>query len=75
MALLIQVPRTAAAVAAARDTRLVVISESNFETILRENPKIVLSILQEMSKRLRVGNQQLEDFPRARIDKSEKELL
>jgi membrane protein len=74
MALLIQVPRTAAAVAAARDTRLVVISESNFETILRENPKIVLSILQEMSKRLRVRNQQLDDFPRARIDKSEKEL-
>ena len=42
MAMLIQVPRTAAAVAAARDTRLVVISESNFDTIIRENPKIVL---------------------------------
>jgi membrane protein len=72
MALLIQVPRTAAAVAAARDTRLVVISESNFETILRESPKIVLSILQEMSKRLRVRNQQIDDFPRSDIDESRK---
>lgn len=75
MAMLIQVSRTAAAVAAARDTRLVIISESNFETILRENPKIVLSILQEMSKRLRLLNDQLDDFSRARTDNSEKEVL
>jgi membrane protein len=75
LAMLIQVSRTASAVAAARDTRLVVISESNFETILRENPKIVLSILQEMSNRLRLLNEQVDDFPRARIDKSDKEVL
>jgi membrane protein len=75
MAMLIQIPRTAAAVAAARDTRLVVISQSNFETIIRENPKIVLSILQEMAKRLRSLDEQLDDLPRARADKSEKEVL
>ncbi len=63
MAMLIQVPRTAAAVAAARNTRLVVISQSNFDTIIRENPKIVLSILHEMAKRLRMLNEQLDDFP------------
>jgi membrane protein len=74
MAMLIQVPRTAAAVAAARDTRLVVISESNFDTIIRENPKIVLTILHEMSKRLRSLNEQLDDLPRTRTDKSEKEV-
>ena len=62
MALVIQVPRTAAAVAAAPDTRLAVISESNLETILRENPKIVFSILQEMSKRLQHQNDQLDDL-------------
>jgi len=62
MALVIQVSRTAAAVASAPDTRLVIISESNFETILRENPKIVLSILQEMSKRLQYLNEQLDDL-------------
>jgi len=72
MAMLIQVSRTATAVAAARDTRLVIISESNFETILRENPKIVLSILQEMSKRLRSLNEQLDEFPRNGIDESQK---
>lgn len=38
MAMLIQARRTATAVAASPDTRLVVISESNFDTILRENP-------------------------------------
>jgi CRP-like cAMP-binding protein len=50
----------------------VIISESNFEIILRENPKIVLSILQEMSKRLRSLNEQLDEFPRNGIDESQK---
>jgi membrane protein len=61
MAMLIQVPRTAAAVAAAPDTRLVAISESNLETILRENPKIVVSFLKEMSGRLRSVNEKVDD--------------
>jgi membrane protein len=61
MAMLIQVPRTAAAVASAPDTRLLVISESNLETILRENPKIVVSFLREMSVRLRSLNERVDD--------------
>jgi len=62
MAMLLQVPRTAAAVAAAPDTRLVVISESNLDTILRENPRIVVSFLKEMSDRLRALNEKVDDF-------------
>jgi membrane protein len=61
MAMLIQAPRTAAAVAAAPDTRLVVISESNLDTILRENPRIVVSFLRVMSDRLRALNEKLDD--------------
>jgi membrane protein len=62
MAMLIQTPRTAAAVASAPDTRLVVISESNLETILRENPTIVVSFLKEMSARLRSLNERVDDL-------------
>jgi membrane protein len=62
MAMLIQAPRTAAAVASAPDTRLVVISQSNLETILRENPKIVVSFLKEMSARLRSLNERVDDL-------------
>jgi len=62
MAMLLQIPRTAAAVAAAPDTRLVAISESNLETILRENPKIVVSFLKEMSGRLRSVNEKVDDI-------------
>jgi membrane protein len=62
MAMLIQVPRTAEAVAASPDTRLVAISESNLETILRENPKIVISFLKEMSVRLRSLNEKVDDL-------------
>ncbi len=62
MAMLIQVPRTAAAVAASPDTRLVAISESNLETILRENPQIVVSFLKEMSARLRSLNERVDDL-------------
>jgi CRP-like cAMP-binding protein len=49
-------------VASAPDTRLVVISESNLETILRENPKIVVSFLREMSARLRSLNEKVDDL-------------
>lgn len=62
MAMLIQAPRTAQAVAAATDTRLVAISESNLETILRENPTIVVSFLKEMSNRLRSVNEKVDDY-------------
>ena len=63
MAMLIQAPRTASAVAAAPDTRLVVVSEANLETILRENPRIVVSFLRVMSDRLRALNERLDDTP------------
>ena len=66
MAMLIQAPRTATAVAAAPDTRLVAISESNFDTILRENPRIVIAFLKEMSGRLRALNEKLDEPPRNR---------
>jgi len=49
-------------VAAATDTRLVAISESNLETILRENPTIVVSFLKEMSNRLRSVNEKVDDL-------------
>lgn len=74
MAMLIQAPRTAAAVAAAPDTRLVVISESNLETILRENPKIVVSFLKEMSGRLRSVNEKMENLSESRESEEEKGL-
>lgn len=63
MAMLIQAPRTAAAVSASPDTRLVIISESNLDTILRENPRIVVSFLRVMSDRLRALNERLDDPP------------
>jgi membrane protein len=52
MSLLLQAPRTATAIARG-DARVVVISRGNFETILRENPAIVMSLLQEMGRRLK----------------------
>ncbi len=63
MALLIQVPRTASAVAAAPDTRLAVVSEGNLETLLRENPGLVRAFLKEMSSRLRLTNDNMENTP------------
>ena len=69
MAMLIQAPRTAAAVAASPDTRLVVISESNLDTILRENPRIVVSFLRVMSDRLRALNEKLDDPPESCRDR------
>lgn len=59
MSMLINAPRTAAAVAAAPGTRLVAISQANFETILRENPRIVQSILKEMALRLKATSDRL----------------
>ncbi len=69
MAMLMQAPRTAAATASSPDTRLVVISESNLETILRENPRIVVSFLREMSGRLRALNEKMDDLPAACPDR------
>jgi membrane protein len=54
MSMLLNVPRTATAVAIEHDTQLVEISFENFELILRENPSIVLAILKELALRLKI---------------------
>ena len=59
MSMLIQAPRSAGARIASQDTRLVAISQDNFETILRENPVVVRSILKEMAQRLQSTSEQL----------------
>lgn len=59
MSMLIQAPRSATARIASRNTRLVAISQDNFETILRENPVVVRSILKEMAQRLQSTNERL----------------
>ena len=64
MAMLIRTPRTATVIALEDDTRLIRIREDNFETILRENPKIVHSILKEMAERVKKTNELLEDLER-----------
>ncbi|MBI5194914.1 MAG: YihY family inner membrane protein [Nitrospirae bacterium] len=53
MSMLIQSPRTAAAVASEPNTQLLIISQDNFEIILREEPKVLLSVLKEMAQRLK----------------------
>lgn len=57
MSMLIAIPRTATATIDAPATRLIAIDASNFETILRENPAIVRSILAEMARRLKATNE------------------
>lgn len=53
MSMLLDSERTAAAAAGPEGVRLVVITRDNFDTILRENPGIVLTILKEMAARLK----------------------
>jgi membrane protein len=53
IAMLLNVPRTATITVVEPGTRLVCISYDNFELLLRENPDIVLTILKEMSARLK----------------------
>ncbi len=53
IAMLLESERTATVTVIAPDTRLISISRDNFETLLRENPEIVLAILKEMSARLK----------------------
>lgn len=52
MSLLLHAPRTATAIAT-EETRLVAINRGNYETLLRENPAIVMTLLQEMARRLK----------------------
>lgn len=59
MALLLKTPRTATAVVGDKGARLVVINPDNFDIILRENPKIVQTLLVEMARRLKDTNEVL----------------
>ena len=59
MSMLIQTERTAGAAAGPGGARLVAISRDNFDTILRENPGIVLTILRELATRLKTTSAQL----------------
>ncbi|MBI2350736.1 MAG: YihY/virulence factor BrkB family protein [Deltaproteobacteria bacterium] len=59
MAMLLNEPRTATIAIASPGTQLVAISQYNFETLLRENPAIVRSILKDMALRLKATTQQL----------------
>jgi len=56
MSMLINTPRTATATVSADDTQLIGVRAANFETIVRENPDIVLSLLKEMAERLKAMN-------------------
>jgi membrane protein len=53
MSMRLDSPRTATVTTAEAGTRLIVLARKNFELILRDNPEIVLSILKEMTRRLK----------------------
>ena len=57
MALLIGTPRTTSAQAEEDNTSLAVITPENFETLLREEPKIAMSFLKELAQRLKKTNE------------------
>ncbi|HAL92290.1 MAG TPA: hypothetical protein DCM68_04610 [Verrucomicrobia bacterium] len=59
MSMLLQTERTAAAAAGPGGARIVAITRDNFDTILRENPGIVLTILKEMAARLKATSAEL----------------
>ncbi|RJQ40259.1 MAG: YihY family inner membrane protein [Nitrospiraceae bacterium] len=60
MALLIGTPRTTSARAEEDNTSLAVITPENFETLLREEPKIAISFLKELAHRLKATNEILQ---------------
>jgi len=59
MAMLLKAPRSATAVVAERDTELVTISSANMDAVLRQNPAVVLSLLEEMAQRLKTTDELL----------------
>jgi membrane protein len=59
MSMLLDAPRTATVRVEEDGTRLILISQDNFEAILREGPEIVLAILKEMTLRLKLTNNSL----------------
>ncbi|MBF0329637.1 MAG: YihY family inner membrane protein [Nitrospirae bacterium] len=59
MAMLLEIPRTANAIATEDNTQIIFINKNNFEFLLHEDPKLVLSFLKEMAKRLRNTSMQV----------------
>jgi len=59
MSMLLNASRTATVIAMEPDTQLVSISQDNFNVILSENPNIVLSILKEMTSRLKTTDENI----------------
>ncbi len=59
MSMLLNAPRTATIKVLEDNTRIVVISQENFETILRESPEVVLAILKEMTLRLKLTDESI----------------
>jgi len=59
MAMLLKTPRTMTATITAPETELVVIRDKNFDTVLHENPEVVMAILREMAARLKATNERL----------------
>lgn len=59
MAMLLKTPRSATAVVTEADTELVTISSANMDAVLRQNPKVVLSLLEEMARRLKLTDEML----------------
>lgn len=53
MALLNKSARSATATATESETQLVTISATNIESVLRENPQVMMALLREMAERLR----------------------
>jgi len=53
MAMLLKMNRSASAIIAEPGTQLVTISTANLDAVLRQNPAVVLSLLEEMAQRLR----------------------
>lgn len=58
MSMLLNTPRTATATAEG-ETDLVTISSANFEILLRENPRVVTTLLKEMAERLKTTTDRL----------------
>ncbi|MDD5679306.1 MAG: YhjD/YihY/BrkB family envelope integrity protein [Kiritimatiellae bacterium] len=60
MAMLLKAPRTAKARAGEPGTELALIDRQNFDTVLRENPKIMFAILRELADRLKETTRHVE---------------
>ena len=54
--MLLKANRSATAIVSEPGTQLVAISAANMDAMLRQNPAVILSLLQEMARRLKSTN-------------------